>query len=121
MNVDLSTTVSRRGFVCPLKLFVSGGRAPSVATDVFDHPSFVLFPRRTMGDTARCEAALRSALQRIAIEIGLAKVPLPHFNNSETFFSALFPFSLLDSKLDPVAQDAAIKTAIKTAFTTVKM
>jgi hypothetical protein len=107
--------------VCPLAFFVRGARDPSLFTDVFEHPLFVMFPRRLMGDTERCEAALRSALQRIAVEVGVAKVPLPDFNNVETLFSALFPFSVVESKLDSAAQDAAVKAEIKKAFTTVKL
>lgn len=120
LAVDTSPSLSKSGFICPLKVFVSGARDPSVPTDMIDHPTFLLFPRHVMNDGPRCEAALRSALERIAIEIGLAKIPLPSFDDAEKFLSAIFPFATLESKLDFAKQDAAIKSAIKKAFTTVK-
>lgn len=121
LNADVPMRLSSEGFVCPLTLFVRGAQDPSVFTEVFEHTSFVMFPRRVLGDTARCEAALRSALQRIGIEIGVAKVPLPDFKRVETLFPALFPFAVVESKLDSTAQDAAVKAEIKKAFTTVKL
>lgn len=89
-------------------------------TDIIDHPAFVLFSRQALHDAARCEADLRAALDRIAIEIGLAKVPLASFDEAERFFRALFPFHALDSGLDRAARDAAIKAEIKKAFTMTK-
>ena len=51
----------------------------------------------------------------------MAKVPVPGFADAETFFSGLFPFSSLDSKLEAAAQDVAIKADIKKAFVLLKL
>ena len=50
------------------------------------------------------------------MEVGLAKVPAIDALKSTAFFSALFPFHILNRRLDAAAQEAAIKAEIEKAF-----
>ncbi|HEY5240964.1 MAG TPA: hypothetical protein VIJ22_05850 [Polyangiaceae bacterium] len=116
VKVDAPRGMTSAGFVCPFILFVRAGKDPTVHTDIYEHPEYLLFPRFLMGDGERCEAALRSALARIALEIGLGKVPLRTVDRTEALCQALFPFRVVARKLDATAQDATIRAEVKKAF-----